>query len=124
MNYFLLLRGINRIHREEDFEECAIKSHSGKELHWLEAVSAFVNLKVNQYTFWKRNFLFERGRTSFCCATKYTKIRDELFQTFVQLKFFRKMFSCCIVWHLVEVNLLSFTPESSKNNVIWESVAD
>ena len=47
----------------------------------------------------------EIARTSFCCATKYTKIKDELFQTFVQLKYKKKMFSCCIVWGLAEKSI-------------------
>lgn len=34
----------------------------------------------------------EMAMTSFHCVTKYTKINDELFQTFVQLKLFLTVF--------------------------------
>lgn len=60
MNYFLLLRGINRNFIRRDFEECAIKSHSGERASLAGETVSFVNLKVNQYTFWKRNFLFQK----------------------------------------------------------------
>ena len=50
-------------------------------------------LKGEPIRFLEEKFPFpETAMTFFCCATKYTKINDELFQTFVQLKFFKNCF--------------------------------